>query len=340
MKKPSLYSQLAGWYSTIKYPLGAIVLVTGVFMCIHLLGGGKIREISYALLLIGTGALVAGIVSLARYLARKWMLDEALAHPPVENAAIPPARNAIEESYRTLANTYRLQRDSQQQSGAKAENERLNYFTLWVHQIKTPISALDLMAQSDDPVDRDLLRQEVIKIGQYADAALTFQRLQSLNSDLGLDEAALYPLCCSVVRGLRPIFLYRKITLHMEPFTSTVLTDAKWLGMAIGQVLTNALKYTQPGGSITIAMPAQQVLTIADTGAGIAAGDLPRVFDLGFTGQLGRADRSGEKSTGIGLYLCKQACDRLGHTVSIASTEGKGTTVTFDLRREAFESYS
>ncbi len=340
MKKPSLISLLAGWYSTIKYTLGAVVLAAGIFVSIHLLGGGKVQELGYALLLIGTGALIAGVFSLTRYLARKRMLDEALSYPPVESAGIPPARNDMEESYRTLADTYRQQRDQQLQSAAEAERERLNYFTLWVHQVKTPISALDLMAQSGDPVDRNLLRQEVIKIGQYADAALTFQRLQSLHSDLGLDEVALYPLCCSVVRGLRPIFLYRKITLHMEPFTSKVLTDTKWLGMALGQVLTNALKYTQPGGSITIALPSPQVLTIADTGAGIAAGDLPRVFDLGFTGRLGRADRSGEKSTGIGLYLCKQACDRLGHTVSIASTEGEGTTVTFDLRREAFESYS
>jgi signal transduction histidine kinase len=143
-----------------------------------------------------------------------------------------------------------------------------------------------------------------------------------------------------VVKQLRPLFLYRKISLHMEPFEGEALSDAKWLGMAITQVMTNALKYTPPGGTVTVTTDGPLLLTIRDTGAGIPAEDLPREFDRGFTGRLGRAERDGEKSTGIGLYLCREACDKLGHRVSIASRPGEGTAVTFDLRRERFESFS
>ena len=110
--------------------------------------------------------------------------------------------------------------------------------------------------------------------------------------------------------------------------------------MAITQVLTNSLKYTPEGGQITVFLREPLVLSIGDTGVGIPAEDLPRVFERGFTGQAGRRGCEGEKSTGIGLYLCKQACDKLKHKVSITSTSGKGTTVTFDLRRERYEEYA
>ena len=126
----------------------------------------------------------------------------------------------------------------------------------------------------------------------------------------------------------------------MEPFQGVALSDAKWLGMALEQVLTNALKYTPPGGSITVGLREPLVLFVRDTGPGIGAEDLPRVFERGFTGRIGRMEREGEKSTGIGLYLCKQACDILGHGVSIASPPGEGVTVTFDLRRERFEPFA
>lgn len=331
---------LTAWLTTVRGAALCAVLIPAAFVGMNALGRGTVQELGYTLTLIGAGLAAAAAVSLFRYAGRRRALDKVLSNLPQDASALPKARDDEEEGFRALANAYREARNGDAAAASAAERERLDYFTLWVHQIKTPIAALDLMAQSDDPVDRALLRQEVFQIGQYADAALSYQRLQSLTGDLVLTAVPLYPLCCSVVKQLRPLFLYRKISLHMEPFEGEALSDAKWLGMAITQVMTNALKYTPPGGTVTVTTDGPLLLTIRDTGAGIPAEDLPRVFDRGFTGRLGRAERDGEKSTGIGLYLCREACDKLGHRVSIASRPGEGTAVTFDLRRERFESFS
>ena len=340
MKKIKWLRLLAGWFSTIRCTALISFSLLGIFVGIHLLGKGDLHEIRYSLWLCGVGLALAAGASLLRYADRYVALQLALQNPPAESSALPEGATQPERAFRALADQYRRERDAAALQAAQNERDRLDYFTLWVHQIKTPISALDLMAQSDDPVDRSLLRQEVFKIGQYADAALTFQRLQSLHNDLALNDVPLYPLCCAVVKTLRPIFLYRKIGLKMEPFEGSALSDAKWLGMAITQVLTNALKYTPKGGTITVVLRQPGVLTIRDTGVGISAEDLPRVFDRGFTGHIGHSGMEGEKSTGIGLYLCKQACDKLGHTITLSCPPEGGTVATFDLRREVFEVFS
>jgi len=331
---------IGGWISVTRGAIAATLLIPAAFVLMHLLGQGDVRELGYTLLLI---AFVAGFLALRsfiRYARRQLALWDVLLCLPPDADAIPEAENQPEQNYRELCLAYQKARNTDANNAATAERDRLDYFTLWVHQIKTPISALDLMAQSGEPVDRNLLRQEVFKIGQYADAALSFQRLQSLRNDLALTDVPLYPLCCATVKKLRPIFLYRKISLHMEPFEGTALSDPKWLGMALTQVLTNALKYTPEGGSVSISLREPQVLQVRDTGIGIREEDLPRVFDRGFTGHAGRDGRDPEKSTGIGLYLCKQACDKLGHGLTLQSAPGAGVTVTFDLRRERFEAFS
>ena len=331
---------LRGWLSTVRGTAAAVLFVLAVFVGMHLLGQGRMRELGYSLLLIGLGVCVGMVRSFSRYASRQWRLWDALEHQPPDGAALPMGATEPERCYRELALGYQQTQLDQAQRVTAEERERLDYFTLWVHQIKTPISALDLIAQSEEPVDRELLRQEVFKIGQYVDAALSYQRLQSLHSDLELTAVPLYPLCCAVVKKLRPLFLYRNISLRMAPFSGEALSDPKWLGMALSQVLTNALKYTPSGGSITVSQPEPLLLEVRDTGVGISAEDLPRVFECGFTGRLGRTGSSPEKSTGIGLYLCKQALDKLGHRISITSPPEGGVRAVFDLRREQFETFS
>ena len=118
-------------------------------------------------------------------------------------------------------------------------------------------------------------------------------------------------------------FIRRRIRLDYKETGLTVLTDEKWLSFAIEQLLANALKYTREGGEIRIYAEGA-ALCIEDTGIGIAAEDLPRVFEKGYTGCNGRTDK---KSTGIGLYLCRKILDKLGHGISIESEIGAGTKV-------------
>lgn len=337
MKKTRLFFRLLGGYGKTYWRSFALALgLLGVLGLLHRLGGGTFREVSYALLLMGVILALAALVSFLGYARRRLLVWQALEHLPPEPQSLPQAHTPLEEGFRALALAYGEQFRKQTDQARRLENERTDYYTLWVHQVKTPIAALNLMAQSETPVDRELLRQEIYKIEQYADAALSFQRLESMSSDLVLTQVDLYPLCCQVVKRLRPLFSYRRIRLAMEPFACQALSDAKWLGLVLEQVLTNALKYQGEGGLVTVSLASPQVLTIADRGIGIRAEDVPRVFERGFTGYTGR---SGEKSTGIGLYLCRQACLGLGHRISLTSRQGEGTTVTLDMRRESFEAF-
>ncbi len=320
---------LHAYWPTLLFCLGLFAL----FPMVHLLGFGQLRELGYALFLSVMLLLAGFLFTFCRFVIHQLALWKALERLPSDPSRLPPARTPTENDYRKLALAYSREARQQADEAATAELTRTDYYTLWIHQIKTPIAAMNLIAQSETPIDRKQLRQELFKVERYAEAALTFQRLSSIREDLALEMIPLYPLCCKIVRKLRPLFQYRNILLRLEPFDGSALTDEKWLGMALEQVLTNALKYTPEGGQIEIALMPPQVLTISDTGIGIRPEDVPRVFHRGFTGYAGRSE---EKSTGIGLYLCKQACDLLGHKVSLCSELGKGTCVTFDLhRREA-----
>ena len=125
-------------------------------------------------------------------------------------------------------------------------------------------------------------------------------------------------------------FISRKISLDMTEIDGTVITDDKWLSFVIEQVISNALKYT-PKGTISIYMEEPKILCIKDTGIGIAPEDLPRIFEKGYTGYNGRADK---KASGIGLYLCKRICTNLGHQISAVSEPDQGTLIRISLKQE------
>lgn len=335
-KKPTLVRLLGGYFRTYRYMMGLYLLLCAIFVSLHFLGWGTLRELSYSLTIAGVALAVAFWLSFRRYAKHLRLLWQAQENPPPEPTALPEGATLAEESFRQMAVAYGKEYHRQGDLARQADTERTDYYTLWVHQIKTPIAALKLIAQSEKPINREMLGQEIFKIDQYADAALTYQRLTSIRSDLELEDVPLYPLCCKVVKRLRPLFAYRKIQLSMAPFAGTVLSDEKWLAMVLEQVLTNGLKYTPEGGQITISQPGPTQLAIKDTGIGIRPEDVPRVFERGFTGSLGRTS---DKSTGIGLYLCKQACDLLGHHISLTSIPDGGTTVILDMRREALEAF-
>ena len=321
---------LIAWFRAYRLPALLVAALLLLFPMTHLLGGGKLRELTYALVLCGVVCLTAFVISLILLRRKLRMLESARRHLPEEPSALPHAAQPAEAAWRELAEAYQTQ--SRELTGRMQEDARqtADYYTLWLHQIKTPLAALNLLAQSPAEVDKALLRQETLKIEQYAAIALDYQRLNSIHNDLHLTRVPLYTLCCQAARKLRPLFQYGQITLSLSPFDGEVLTDSKWLMVILTQVLTNALKYTPPGGHITVTQKIDGLLTVTDTGIGIRPEDQARVFDRGFTGHIGRGQ---EKSTGIGLYLCKRICDELGHGIALVSEVGKGTTVTLDLRR-------
>ena len=211
--------------------------------------------------------------------------------------------------------------------------ELVEYYTVWAHQIKTPIAAMRLLLQDADTDEQRALLEQVQSVEQYVEMVLGYLRLESPSSDYVIRNYALDDIVRQVVRKYASQFIRRKLRLEYTPLNVSVITDEKWLLFVIEQVLSNALKYTR-SGSVSITLEAPKTLCIRDTGIGIAPEDLPRVFEKGFTGCNGRTDK---RATGIGLYLCRRILEKLGHTIAITSTVGEGTTVRIGLQQDALE---
>ena len=211
--------------------------------------------------------------------------------------------------------------------------DMIDYYTVWAHQIKTPIASMRLHLQNEDSVLSRALSSDLRRIEQYVEMVLTFLRLNSESTDYVIKEYDLDKIIKQAVRKFSSEFIGRKLSLVYEPVNTTVITDEKWLTFVIEQVLSNALKYT-PAGSITITLENEKTLRIRDTGIGIAPEDLPRIFENGYTGYNGRTDK---KASGIGLYLCKRICSNLGHTITARSIVDVGTIIDIDLAQRKLE---
>ena len=212
-------------------------------------------------------------------------------------------------------------------------SDMAEYYTVWVHQIKTPIASMRLNLQNEDsPLSRKV-SEDLFRIEQYVEMVLCYLRLDSDETDYVFREYELDEIVRQAVKKFASQFIRRKLRLHYEPLNRKVVTDEKWLSFVIEQVLSNALKYTQTG-EITIDMEKPKTLCIRDTGIGIAKEDLPRIFEKGYTGYNGRRDK---KASGIGLYLCKRICGNLGHGITAESSLDCGTVIRIQLEQVKVE---
>jgi hypothetical protein len=302
------------------------VITFAVFFCVFRLYRLNAEAVLYAAALCAFFYLACAAVHYAAFRRKHNALREAERSISLDVSALPAPNGAIEQDYDRLIRTLYTQKNAQLQGFARQKTETDDYYSLWAHQIKTPIAASRLLLQNSPNENSDALMAELIKIEQYVDMALGYQRLTSDSSDLVLREYPLDDIIRRAVRRYARLFVMKKLYLDFRETELTVLTDEKWLCFALEQILSNAVKYTVEGG---VTVRAEGVtLIIEDTGIGISAEDLPRVFEKGFTGYNGREDK---KSTGIGLYLCAQTLKKLGHTISISSSPQRGTRVSIGL---------
>ena len=244
--------------------------------------------------------------------------------------SLPPADTISDADYQQLLTLLSQEHRDWQTKASQDYADMVGYYTLWAHQIKTPIASMRLHLQNEDSPLSRTLSADLRRIEQYVEMVLTFLRLGSDSTDYVFREQDLDKLVKGALRKFSPDFIDRKLTLHYTPLNATVITDEKWLSFVIEQVLSNALKYT-PKGSITISLVGEKTLRIQDTGIGIAPEDLPRIFENGYTGCNGRRDR---RASGIGLYLSKRICQNLGHTITASSEVDAGTTIDIDLSQK------
>jgi hypothetical protein len=301
----------------------------GIFLVVIALYQLPAETVGYASALTALFLLTVGFIRFRHFCGKHRELTDLRNQITVPAVPLPETSSLIERDYQELIRLLDKERGRIVYDKDRAYQEMVEYHTIWAHQIKTPIAAMRLLLQSDSTPDKNELSEQLFRIEQYTEMVLQFIRLGSTGTDFVFRTVALDDCVKQAVRKYAKSFIRKQIKLKYDPIEAEVLTDEKWLVFVIEQLLSNALKYT-PQGEISICMHPDRpkALVIEDTGIGIDPADLPRVFEHGYTGFNGRADK---KSTGIGLYLCKRIMDRLSHTIEIESEVGRGTKVILGL---------
>ena len=259
---------------------------------------------------------------------KKKRLTHLAALPDDLTERLEEAPGSLEEAYETIIRNLSQREQDFRREQQRREADRADYYTTWVHQIKTPIASMYLSLENEDsPLSRSL-GEELRRIEQYVQMVLTYQRLDSVDTDYVFRECPMDPLVKGALRKFAAQFIRKGIRLDYTPTQKSVVTDEKWLSFVVEQLLSNALKYT-PQGTVSIYLE-DGSLCIRDTGIGIAPEDLPRIFERGYTGCNGRSDK---KASGLGLYLCRRICNNLGHNLTAESTPGVGTLMKLDVNQ-------
>ena len=298
-----------------------------VFCIVFSLYDLEIEAIYYSIMLCTFIGLIYICINFINYYKKHIQLYKLQNEISISLENLPSPKTLMEEDYTNLILNLNKEYKTYISKSDIAKSDMIDYYTMWVHQIKTPISAMKLLIQTSESEISSDLSSELFKIEQYVEMVLSYIRLGSNKNDFVLKEYDLDNIIRQAVRKYAPLFIRKKISLDFQPTNYKVLTDEKWLVFVIEQLLSNAIKYTNKG-KISIYSLENKKLVIEDTGIGISKEDIPRIFDKGFTGYNGRTDK---KATGLGLYLCKNILDKLSHKISIESEVGVKTKVILDL---------
>lgn len=315
------------FFAYLKYRLLLLLLWSasaGIFLAVQFLSRQQIEFAWYEVLLTGIILLLILIPDGIQFFKKHKSLKLLAGLLSQFETEFPEPSNLLEQDYTDTAKGLHACFRQAKDDLANAHSKNLEYYTLWVHQIKTPISALRLVLQNTpDSPEKTVMLQELFGIERYTELALQYTRIGSIASDLVIEQCDLDSIVRDCVRKYALPFIYKKLSIDMEGLSEAVVSDAKWLRFIIEQLLSNAVKYTKEGG-VKIYYH-KGVLVIQDSGIGIRPEDLPRIFEKGYTGYNGRVDN---RASGIGLYLSKKVADALSIDISVESTLNKGTQVT------------
>lgn len=306
-----------------------ILLFCIIFAIVFYLYKLPVEAVIYPSLLCILFGTILIVLDFAKIKRRYKILEKLGNMPSAMIDELPSVSNINDYGYQRIIRSLQKEISQLESDSNNRFNDMVDYYTVWAHQIKTPIASMRLTLQNEDtPLSRKLL-SDLFRIEQYVEMIMAFLRLDSTSSDYVFKEHNIDTIIRQAVKKYANEFIDRKISLVYNPIDYTVVTDDKWLSFVIEQILSNALKYTRKG-SIKIYMNENMMLCIEDTGIGIAPEDLPRIFEKGYTGYNGRNDK---KASGLGLYLCKRICKNLDTGITVLSEIDKGTIVRIDLKQ-------
>lgn len=251
-------------------------------------------------------------------LDKKYLLSEVINEPRFQEERI--INEVLKECNKSMHENVKYYKDEQ--------IEYREYIETWVHEIKTPIASAKLILENDDSNLSSRINYEMKRVEGFIEQVLYYARSSDVSKDYIIKKFSLRNVVMKAVKNNSRDFINRNIKLNIKEVEGTIFSDAKWVEFIINQIIINAVKFSIPNkGEVSIFSKINEnniILTIEDNGVGISEKDIDRVFEKGFTGENGR--KFG-KSTGIGLYLCKKLCDKLGIGISLISKEGLGTKV-------------
>lgn len=258
------------------------------------------------------------IVTIVNKLDKKYLLPEMIKRPKCYEGKI--VYDVLEECNRAMhehVNEYKIM-----------QSEYREYIETWIHEIKTPIALTKLVAENSEGKTKTIIQSETKKIEGYVEQVLYYSRSNDVSKDYIIKEFEIKETLNKVIRNNRYELINGRFQIDVENVTGIVITDEKWLEFIINQIIVNAIKYKKAVNprisAYTNISSDRLILTIEDNGIGIVDKDVDRVFEKGFTGYNGRIYG---KSTGIGLYLCKKLCLKLGLNITLTSEYGKVTKV-------------
>jgi len=322
---------IIGYFRQRRKGIFVFFLFCLVFLCAFLLyrlPAGAVLYPAFVCTVLGLLFLISGI-------RREWLrhrrLEELGRLPSALQESFPEPITVEDRDYQQIISRLCEEQKQLETQMNLRYSDMIDYYTVWAHQIKTPIASMRLNLQNQDSEFARRILEDLARIERYVEMVMGYLRLDSDFTDYVIREYDLDEIVKQTVKKFAGQFIRKKLQLDYRPLHTRAVTDEKWLQFVLEQVISNSLKYTE-SGRITIEMESDAmakeagdaILCIRDTGIGIAPEDIPRIFEKGYTGYNGRSDK---KASGIGLYLCRRICDNLGHVITANSSLENGTVI-------------
>ena len=262
-------------------------------------------------------------------LTEKYLISEIINTPDFTEGKI--LKEVIQETGKSMLENVNIYKRKQE--------DYKEYIELWIHEIKIPIATSKLIIENNKSKVTRSINEELDKIENYTEQALYYARSNDANKDYIITKTSLKEIVNTAILKNKTSLLSNKVTIELnENIDKEVYTDSKWTTFILNQIIQNSIKYAkEEDKKIEIYSDEKKdktILYIKDNGIGIKKGEITRVFDKGFTGENGRL--IGKKSTGIGLYLCKKLCDKLGLGIELNSEIDVGTEVRIIFPRNSY----
>ena len=268
------------------------------------------------------------LLNMLEELDEKYLITEIIKTPNfLEGQIFKNSLEQIDKSMLENVNKYKYMTEDYKE-----------YIELWIHEIKIPISASKMVIENNKNAITKSIDEELDKVENYIEQALFYARSNTVEKDYYIRKVFLKEIVNESIKKNKSSLIQEKISIDIHDLEIEVNTDNKWIVFILNQIIQNSIKYRKKENSV-IEIYANQgkenvILYIKDNGIGIKQGEITRVFEKGFTGTNGRL--SNKKSTGIGLYLCKKLCNKLGIGIELNSVQNEGTEVKLVFPKDSY----